>query len=155
MKVEVYWNIRRHVFSVRALDGDYRGRVIGHATKVILEGVTYTVQDAGRLKVIETGHKNVHAFIRGNLAAVKWDRTVFDLDDDWNSDDDDYADGLYGHTGVPVRYNPRECLTFVDVSLRTGKADDVREESPSAYLEAFGSKPAIWAEDYRKRSSYL
>jgi hypothetical protein len=34
----------------------------------MLSDVKFVVQKAGRLKVIETGHKNVHAFAKGVIA---------------------------------------------------------------------------------------
>ena len=62
MKVEVYYNLHRHLFSIR-----HKGKVIGHRRYVSLSDVTFAVQPAGRKKVLETGQKNVHAFVRGDV----------------------------------------------------------------------------------------
>jgi hypothetical protein len=67
MRVEVYWNIRKSLWSVRALAGPDKGRVIGHFENVWLNGCTLVVQPAGRERVRREGRKNVHAFVRGTL----------------------------------------------------------------------------------------
>lgn len=59
-KLEVYKNLRKNCYSVR-----YKGRVIHYAQNYQLRNCKFVVQPAGRKKVIETGHKNVHAFVRG------------------------------------------------------------------------------------------
>jgi hypothetical protein len=61
-RVEVYYNLHKHVLSVRQ-----RGLVIMHTPTVELEDVVFSVQPAGRNKVIKENRKNVHAFVRGNL----------------------------------------------------------------------------------------
>jgi len=67
MKVEVYFNLHKQLFSVRALTGENAGRVIGHRHFVAIENARFKVQQAGRNKVIREQKKNVHAFIRGWL----------------------------------------------------------------------------------------
>ena len=62
MRVEVYYNLHKHLFSVR-----HKGKVISHSYDVQLEDVTFAVQKAGSEKVISEGRKNVHAFVRGTL----------------------------------------------------------------------------------------
>ena len=65
LKVEVYWNLHRHCWSVRACEGPQKGRVVAHADTVQLTDVTLVVQPAGNAKVRREGRKNVHAFARG------------------------------------------------------------------------------------------
>jgi len=67
-KVEVYWNLHKKVFSVRARSGEQRGRVIAHVTDFALRDVTFTVNPSGRARVLAEGRKNVHAFVRGEWA---------------------------------------------------------------------------------------
>lgn len=62
MRVEVYYNLHKHLFSVR-----HKGKVISHSYDVQLEDVTFAVQQAGRRKVLSEKQKNVHAFVRGTL----------------------------------------------------------------------------------------
>lgn len=70
MRVEVYWNVRRRIFSVRALSGPMKGRLLQHAATVFLTDATFVAQTAGRNKVRATGQKNVHAFVRGTIGEV-------------------------------------------------------------------------------------
>jgi len=65
MQSEVYWNLHRDVFSVRQ-----DRRVVAHAQSVLLKNVKFVVRPAGRLAVIATGHKNVHAFVKGSLDSL-------------------------------------------------------------------------------------
>ena len=71
MRVDVYWNYTKKVFSIR-----YKGRVSGHATTVLLVGekdqpVLFKVSEAGRERVLRETRKNVHAVVRGQLAMYK------------------------------------------------------------------------------------
>lgn len=59
-RVEVYWNLHKRLFSVRK-----GGKVVEHAERVILTGASFDVQPSGRARVLESGRKNVHAFVRG------------------------------------------------------------------------------------------
>lgn len=72
MRVEVYWNLHRHCWSVRALEGEDKGRVIMHTDRVFLGPVQFVVQKAGQRKVRETGHKEIHAFVRGHILPDGW-----------------------------------------------------------------------------------
>ena len=65
MKIEVYFNLHKKLFSIRALSGENKGRVIAHRDRVAITGADFVVQKAGREKVLAEGRKNVHAFIRG------------------------------------------------------------------------------------------
>lgn len=93
MKVEVYFNLHKKCLSVRALEGDRKGRVIAHTDAVELFDVTFAVQPAGRAKVLREGRKNVHAFVRGiwvaPMGAEAWQTT-------------------------PVTYNPYKYESFVN-----------------------------------------
>lgn len=75
MRVSVYFNLHRKLFSVRAEEGPEKGRVIAHAERVGLHFCTLTVGQAGNAKVRREGRKNVHAFIRGDLTYLIGTRT--------------------------------------------------------------------------------
>jgi hypothetical protein len=60
MKVEVYWNLHKKLYSVR-----HKGRVIAHLPFVTLKDVRWVVQPAGRRRVRREKKKHVHAFARG------------------------------------------------------------------------------------------
>lgn len=70
MKVFVYYNLHKHCWSVKALEGEQKGKVIHHAESVILQNASGKVSQAGRKRVIKEQSKNVHAGIVGNLFAI-------------------------------------------------------------------------------------
>ena len=77
MKVFVYKNLHATrqnggitVYSVKALDGPDKGRVIARSSHVLLEDVRPKVSQAGRRRVLREGRKNVHAGLVGNLVGL-------------------------------------------------------------------------------------
>ena len=94
MRVEVYWNLHVHLWSVRCIE---TGRVIDHSKYVQLEDVTWVVQPAGRARVLQQQRKNVYAFARGTLVEVPYSWTSFSL---WSG-------------ARPIRYNPYRNSSFV------------------------------------------
>lgn len=70
MKVFVYWNLHRGLWSVKALEGPQKGRVIAREPFVALLGATPKVSEAGRQRVLREQKKNVHAGIVGHLAVA-------------------------------------------------------------------------------------
>ena len=67
LRVEVYRNLHKNCYSVRALSGEDKGRVIDHVQSITLRDVSFVVQPAGRNRVLEEKRKNVHAFVRGTI----------------------------------------------------------------------------------------
>ena len=88
-KVEVYWNLHKKVFSVRARSGEHRGCLIAHVDEFTLVNATFAVSEAGRRRVLAEQRKNVHAFVRG----------------EWAKPTDQPM--------LPVTYNPYKYETFV------------------------------------------
>jgi hypothetical protein len=66
-RVRVYWNLHKKTFSIQDTQS---GLVIGHSQHVVIEDASFVVRQGGRLKVIETRRKNVHAFVVGKLVSV-------------------------------------------------------------------------------------
>lgn len=95
MRVEVYYNLHKKTFSVRALEGENKGRVISHQNQVALQDVKFVVRESGRQKVLEEKRKNVHAFVRGNIV-----------------DDHDFI------PSGSATYNPYHYATFVDTDTK-------------------------------------
>ncbi len=98
MRVFVYKNLHATrqnggitVYSVKALDGPDKGRVIARSSHVLLEDVRPRVSQAGRRRVLREGRKNVHAGLVGNLRSL--DRRPFH--------------------GNPITYNPYKYDGFV------------------------------------------
>ena len=84
MRVEVYFNLHRKLWSVVDLS---TGLVVEHVNEIAIANPVFTVQPAGRRKVIQQQRKNVHAFVRGQRV----ERPQVDSD------------------GVAVYYNPYKC----------------------------------------------
>ena len=64
-KCFVYWNLHKKCFSIKALDGENKGRVIAHADRIHVESCQFKVSQAGRRRVLKDKCKNVHAGIVG------------------------------------------------------------------------------------------
>lgn len=67
-RVFVYYNLHKHLFSVKSLEGETKGKIIAHTKEIMLENCIFQVNEKNRLRVIETCQKNVHAGIVGNLS---------------------------------------------------------------------------------------
>ena len=119
MRVEVYRNLHKQLWSVRALEGPRKGRVIARCAELVIHGPTFHVQPAGREKVRKTRRKNVHAFVRG-----------------WF---DESAAPAWPVKGHPVTYNPYRHDTFVCV--RDGR--DAAELG--AHSASFHGDGTLWA----------
>ena len=63
MKVKVYWNSHKKLFSIV-----HKGKVIAHKKVVFLSDCKFVVNQKGREKVLQQKKKNVHAYIYGTLA---------------------------------------------------------------------------------------
>ena len=48
MKVFVYYNLHKHLWSIKALEGPDKGRVVHYATSVLLRDPVAKVSEAGR-----------------------------------------------------------------------------------------------------------
>ena len=98
MKVFVYFNLHRKLFSIKALEGNMKGRVIAHRQSVLLSDATFKVSEAGRQRVIREQRKNVHAGVSGS----------------WYGDDvDGKATAFITINGSAIMYNPYKYSTFV------------------------------------------
>jgi hypothetical protein len=95
MRVFVYYNLHKHLWSVKALEGPYKGRVIIHAKRLDLETCTFKVSKKGRERVIREGRKNVHAGVVGSIC---------------------YNDLVRSPEYELVTYNPYKYETFVKKS---------------------------------------
>jgi len=114
LKCFVYFNLHRKVWSIKALEGEHKGRVIAHSGLVEMSDCTFKVSEAGRQRVLAEKRKNVHAGITGivrtigeNVAPVT--RTTMRREANY------IRHG--GHpTYSPVAYNPYKYSTFVQRS---------------------------------------
>ncbi len=95
MKYFIYWNLHKDVYSLRGR----HGRVVCHAVAVHIHDAQFRVGQKGRERVLESGHKNVHAGVSGEGHALTR-----------QPPSKQYADF------VRVTYNPRKYSTFVTVT---------------------------------------
>ena len=89
MRVFVYFNLHRKLWSVKALSGPMRGRVVAHRDALALSDCTFKVSEAGRQRVLREQRKNVHAGVIGYL-----------------------SDATPAPHATPVSYNPYKGPTF-------------------------------------------
>lgn len=94
---EAYYDLHDGLFSVCQ-----KGLVVLHADNVWLKNCKFAVQPKGLEKVRESGVKNVHAYVRGNL-------TGFDMELS-----DDPQDYLLSKGYRQAYYNPKKVDSFVD-----------------------------------------
>jgi hypothetical protein len=74
MKVFVYYNLHKRKWSVRALEGPDKDRVIAHKDELYLRRPVFKVSEAGRQRVLQERRKNVHAGVVG-----EWELCYDDL----------------------------------------------------------------------------
>lgn len=96
MRVFVYFNLNRKVFSVR----EYRGtrRVLFHTESIILQDCEFQVSQKGRERVLRERRKDVHAGVVGEYIGQFCN---------WNSGE--------VPNGVRVSYNPYRFNYFYNV----------------------------------------
>lgn len=98
--------VESHLHITRARKGILRcvsfrrlpGGKTEYGSALHLGCVTFAVQPAGLKRFRQTGQKNVHAYVRGELQSVTHDRWPTALDPDWRE----------------AYYNPTKVSTFVD-----------------------------------------
>jgi hypothetical protein len=154
MKVFVYFNLHRKVFSIKALEGPSKGRVIGHAHTVALRDVTAKVSQAGRERVLREQKKNVHAGMVGELDATRgidYHNLTTPLDH-WAQVSADMTDALdvdlKPGQGEAVTYNPYKYDSFVTV-------DGERAITGADYvvLSVKGQRRGVYAEGVTYRDN--
>lgn len=90
-RVFAYRNLHRECWSLKALDGPFRGKVIAHADAIGLHTAAFMVNETGRQRVIKNRRKNVHA---GIIATIAIDMT-------------------YEGYMPTIHYNPYQCGDFI------------------------------------------
>jgi hypothetical protein len=113
MRVFVYFNLHSKVWSIKALEGAFAGRVVAHATYVQLRDVECRVSEAGRQRVLREQRKNVHAGLVGTLRCYDGKaRLAFE----WDGEFEPTQTALGAPVGAPwfgITYNPYKGPTFV------------------------------------------
>lgn len=127
MKVFVYFNLHRKCFSVKALEGAKKGRVVAHVSDAIVYNPTFKVSEAGRQRVLRERKKNVHAGVVG-----LWFEGEFNAK---------RCAELMEYTGRAVTYNPYRFDSFVYKNTET----PINDQPRVAALHSDGVKASIFA----------
>ena len=125
MRVFVYFNLHRKCFSIKALEGDRKGRVVAHSTTVVLEGCKFKVSEAGRQRVLREKRKNVHAGVTGT-----W------IDGDIR---DEKCFEFLGTVGRQVTYNPYKYSSFI-IKATEQTVDKADVVGMKVFADAEGTK---------------
>lgn len=113
----IYKNLHNGLWSIRI-----KTLVQGHSDNVTLTSARFEVQPGGRKRVLATGRKAVHAFVRGTVQAVGLDAT--------------HQRGLRHPEGaVQVGYSPLKADYFYrkDSGERVSEADVVHLTPSGVY----------------------
>jgi hypothetical protein len=106
MIVKVYRNLKHGRSAAPLYSVLYKGKVIARKHRVLLRDAHFIVNEAGRRRVLESGHKNVHAFVVGTLTN---EHGCFGIDADGN----DFR--------MRVTYDPRKGPHFVTATAPVGR----------------------------------
>ena len=89
--------MHKHVWSVKALEGENKGRVVAHCNRILLDKPKFKVSEAGRQRVLREKAKNVHAGVVGRVLFIE-----------------QRFKPLWLEKGTEVTYNPYKFETFVN-----------------------------------------
>jgi hypothetical protein len=68
MRVKVYFNLKTHLWSIVALEGEKKNLVIDHQSTVTITNCSFKVSEASRQQVLIKKCRSVHAWIIGTLS---------------------------------------------------------------------------------------
>ncbi len=133
MRVFVYFNLHKKCFSIKALEGDRKGRVVAHSNTVLLESCKFKVSEAGRQRVLREKRKNVHAGVTG--VWINGDRVESHYE-------------FLSMVGRQVTYNPYKYLSFV-IKATEQTVDKADVVAMKVFADAEGTKRgAIYMRDF-------
>ena len=136
MRVFVYFNLHKKCFSIKALEGDRKGRVIAHSNTVLLEGCKLMVSEAGRQRVLREKRKNVHAGVSGTWINYCTNRANNAFD-------------FISMIGRQVTYNPYKYDSFV-IKATEQSVDKADVVGMKVFADAEGIKRgAIYMRDFK------
>jgi hypothetical protein len=124
MRVFVYFNLHKKCFSIKALEGDRKGRVVAHSNTVLLESCKFKVSEAGRQRVLREKRKNVHAGVTG--VWVNGDRVESHFE-------------FLSMVGRQVTYNPYKYDSFI-IKATEQSVDKADVVAMKVFADAEGTK---------------
>ena len=132
MKVFVYFNLHKHLWSIRALEGPHKGLVVAHAGSLSLINTKCKVSEKGRQRVLESGRKNVHAGIEGELesADIRTElRTMPNMPYFYMTRHMEMSRLKDGNRYCQITYNPRKYESFVTLDGGYSKVTNAQRVS--------------------------
>ena len=134
MRVFVYFNLHKKCFSIKALEGDRKGRVVAHRDTVVLDGCKLMVSEAGRQRVLREKRKNVHAGVTGTW--INGDRVESHYE-------------FLSMVGRQVTYNPYKYSSFI-IKATEQSVDRADVVAMKVFADAEGTKRgAIYMRDFK------
>jgi len=115
MKVFIYWNLTKNVWSVKSLEGTHKGLVVAHSKAIILSDVTPKVSQKGRERVLREKKKYVHAGLVGTLETLADDAMILkSFHKDYRQVVDDYDVSM---SDSRITYNPFKSGNFTSKDI--------------------------------------
>lgn len=125
-KVEVYFNLHKHLWSVRSARS---GLVTDHVRVVAFPfGADFIVRESGRQRCLREGRKNVHAFVKGSGHYA-------------GNDVEDWRRAMTMPEDQRVTYNPRRAGYFHFAA----SGEPVHKATAVLMLAPEGHPPQVWA----------
>lgn len=69
-KVKVYFNLHTHLFSMLAMQGVHKGKVVAHGNGIKIDDVKFHINKSGQLRVRAQRKRNVHAYAVGTYKGI-------------------------------------------------------------------------------------
>jgi hypothetical protein len=110
-RVQVYRNLHQDCWSVRQ-----SGKVVAHVEYIWLRDARMNVGQLGRLRVLKTKQKNVHAYISGYVEPVL---SAWELENELESQGNDWKEVTYN----PYKSNKFVCKNGGDVIVSSPLVD--------------------------------
>lgn len=66
-RVEVYYNLHKGGFSIKALQGEHKGTVVAYSGSLLITNCEYRVNDNALNTILATKRKKVYAVVRGTF----------------------------------------------------------------------------------------
>lgn len=139
MRVFVYRNLKKGCWSIKALEGTDKGKVVAHVKHLSMYNVEFNVNQKGRLRTVREGKKYVHAGVVGNIYSIHGTRSdKLRHGTDWSDlIDTGYHELNDWESESYITYNPKYDKFFMDEKgFPIFKADEV-DMFPSMMLKAY------------------
>ena len=133
MKVKVYWNLHRKMWSVQQ-----DGLVVDHMKCVVLEDAKFVVRKGGQKRVREENKKNVHAFAVGHMSeySVSTSESLKKAFGNWSRVKyNPYTDDYFMYQGMSDnQYKPKEWNEIPRDWVGIVQMESTQNGNPKVYI---------------------